>query len=238
MTTRGDVLELAILGELLVSELHGYELRKRLNMTLGTIRTLSYGSLYPCLKRLGAGGWIEQTDTSHPRARGNRRARIVYRLTPAGRRRLADSLADVDPAAWDDESFTVRFSLFAETTAEARAEILQGRRAQLVHRRSLLQQQLRGAHARWDRYTLELQRHGLDNLDDEITWLDGLIAAERGDSSTAETSTSDAGVTSDIRAQLTKPQASRGSSGYAAAPAAADQAPHVPATDRPHPKEN
>lgn len=178
VSTRGDVLELAILGELLVTPLHGYELRKRLNTTLGTIRTLSYGSLYPCLKRLVAGGWIEQAETP-PRGLSGRRARIVYRLTPAGRRRLADSLADVDPAAWDDESFTVRFSLFAETTREARLQVLEGRRARMVHRRSALRQQLHGAHSRWDRYTVELQRHGLEQLESEIEWLDTLIDAER-----------------------------------------------------------
>src|SRR5690625_7187458 len=72
--------------------MHGYELRKHLNVTLGTIRTLSYGSLYPCLKALVAGGWIEQADTAAPpHALAGRRARFVYRLTTAGKGRLADS---------------------------------------------------------------------------------------------------------------------------------------------------
>src|SRR5450756_2099517 len=49
---RSDVLELAILGLLAETPMHGYELRKRLNLLLGSFRALSYGSLYPCLKSL------------------------------------------------------------------------------------------------------------------------------------------------------------------------------------------
>ena len=32
--------------------MHGYELRKRLNLMLGWGRVLSYGSLYPTLKKM------------------------------------------------------------------------------------------------------------------------------------------------------------------------------------------
>ena len=45
------MLELAILGLLLESPMHGYELRKRLTGLLGAFRAFSYGSLYPALRR-------------------------------------------------------------------------------------------------------------------------------------------------------------------------------------------
>lgn len=38
--------------------MHGYELRKRLNTSLGVFRAFSYGTLYPCLKTLVANGWL------------------------------------------------------------------------------------------------------------------------------------------------------------------------------------
>ena len=57
---RGGVLELAVLGLLQESPLHGYELRKRLNTLLGSLRALSYGSLYPALRDM-------QTGRSHRR---------------------------------------------------------------------------------------------------------------------------------------------------------------------------
>ena len=40
--------------------MHGYELRKRLNLMLGWGRVLSYGSLYPTLKKMLAGALIEE----------------------------------------------------------------------------------------------------------------------------------------------------------------------------------
>ena len=46
------MLELAILGLLKERNMHGYQLKKRLADTLGGFWQVSYGSLYPALKRL------------------------------------------------------------------------------------------------------------------------------------------------------------------------------------------
>ena len=61
------MLDLAILGLLHESPMHGYELRKQLATKLGAIRAaISYGSLYPTLRRLQAAGWITE---ARPRRR-------------------------------------------------------------------------------------------------------------------------------------------------------------------------
>jgi DNA-binding PadR family transcriptional regulator len=52
------VLELAILGLLKESELHGYELKKRLTEALGALSSVSFGSLYPALNRLETAGAV------------------------------------------------------------------------------------------------------------------------------------------------------------------------------------
>ena len=44
--------------------MHGYELRKRLNLMLGWGRVLSYGSLYPTLKKMLRASLIEETLTT------------------------------------------------------------------------------------------------------------------------------------------------------------------------------
>ena len=46
------MLELAVLGLLAEQPLHGYELKKRLSETLGPLWGISFGSLYPALRRL------------------------------------------------------------------------------------------------------------------------------------------------------------------------------------------
>ena len=80
---KGAALEMAVLGLLHESPLHGYELRKRLNLLLGWTRLLSYGSLYPALKRMLREGVI--TEVTNP-ASVSLRQRITYQITPAGPR--------------------------------------------------------------------------------------------------------------------------------------------------------
>src|SRR5204863_8295094 len=86
MTRRPGVLELAVLGLLHESPMHEYELRKRLNVLLGSLRAFSYGSLYPCLKDLTKRGWIvEDRPTQLAQAVHGRRSKIVYKLTAEGK---------------------------------------------------------------------------------------------------------------------------------------------------------
>ena len=66
MSRRSGILEFAVLGLLRESPMHGYELRKRLNTSLGVFRAFSYGTLYPCLKTLVANGWLIEEPGSAP----------------------------------------------------------------------------------------------------------------------------------------------------------------------------
>ncbi|MBV9293402.1 MAG: PadR family transcriptional regulator [Frankiales bacterium] len=172
------MLELAVLGLLHTSPLHGYELRKRLNTLLGPFRAISYGSLYPCLKDMLASGLIAADDAASESGPG-RRSRIVYKLTAEGKERLQEQLAEGGPSAWDDESFGVRFAFFAQTDADVRLKILEGRRSRLEERREKVTTGLGRAREKLDRYTLELQQHGLESVDREVRWLNELIATER-----------------------------------------------------------
>src|ERR671921_1442773 len=63
MASRTDVLELAVLGLLHEAPMHGYELRRRLSTALGPFRALSYGTLYPTLRRLATNGFVTASDT-------------------------------------------------------------------------------------------------------------------------------------------------------------------------------
>lgn len=60
-------MDLAVLGLLSEQNLHGYELKRRLTVTLGTWSTPSYGSLYPALARLETGGAVRSLTESRPR---------------------------------------------------------------------------------------------------------------------------------------------------------------------------
>ncbi|WP_020574640.1 PadR family transcriptional regulator [Actinopolymorpha alba] len=178
MARRSGVLELAVLGLLHEAPMHGYELRKRLNSAFGWGRALSYGSLYPCLKTMLAEGWISD-DAPAAGTPPLRRAKIVYRLSPEGRRRFAELLDEGGPSAWEDDNFGVHFAFFARTDAAVRLRILEGRRRRLEERLDRVRTQLQRTQERLDAYALELQRHGLESVEREVDWLSGLIASER-----------------------------------------------------------
>ncbi len=178
---RSGVLELAVLGILHETPMHGYELRKRLNSLLGAFRAFGYGSLYPALKELLANGLIaeEVADVPVRPLDRPRRSKIVYGLTAEGKERLQDLLAQSGPASWEDDGFGVHFAFFGLTQADIRLRILEGRRSRLEERLEGFRAAATRTRERVDSYTLELQRHGLESVEREVRWLNELIASER-----------------------------------------------------------
>ncbi|HZG01976.1 MAG TPA: helix-turn-helix transcriptional regulator [Streptomyces sp.] len=194
MGRRSGILEFAVLGLLRESPMHGYELRKRLNTSLGVFRAFSYGSLYPCLKTLVQRGWLaeESGDGSEEALAAplaGRRARIVYRLTPEGKEHFEELLAQTGPDTWEDEHFGVRFAFFGQTSRDVRMRVLEGRRSRLEERLAKMRASLARTRERLDDYTLELQRHGMESVEREVRWLNELIESERAgrDQSRGET---------------------------------------------------
>ena len=176
--SKGATLELAVLGLLHDSPLHGYELRKQVDEVLGWSRLLSYGSLYPALKKMLRAGWIAEHVTAPEPGVVSRRRRIVYELTAAGDARFTRLVADVGPSAWEDEDFNMRFAFFSRTDSDVRLRILEGRRSRLQERLDRARRS-RGPEGA-DRYVTELQRHAIESVEREVRWLTDLIAAERG----------------------------------------------------------
>lgn len=177
MSKRSDVLEFAVLGLLHEAPLHGYELRKRLNATLGALRAFSYGSLYPCLKTLAANGLV--TEHTEEAAASGKRSRVVYQLTADGKEHFAGLLDESGPSAWDDDGFGVHFAFFGRTDAATRLRILEGRRSRLEERVAGFRSALARSRERVDSYTLALHQHGLESVEREVRWLSELIDDER-----------------------------------------------------------
>ncbi len=78
-------LELLILKTLAHDSMHGYGIAQRIHAAADDLLKIEDGSLYPALYRMEERGWIKSKwDVSE----NNRRAKF-YKLTGAGRRRLA-----------------------------------------------------------------------------------------------------------------------------------------------------
>jgi DNA-binding PadR family transcriptional regulator len=178
---RAETIELAVLGLLHEGPMHGYELRKRLNLMLGWGRVLSYGSLYPTLKKMLRGQLIEETSSTATPV--TRRPRIVYQVTAAGTREFERLMSEVGPIAWEDDNFDIRFAFFSSTDMEIRLRVLEGRRTRLQERLDRIQRELAMTQKEVDRYAGELQRHGVESVQREVNWLSDLINAERGNPS-------------------------------------------------------
>ncbi len=159
--------------------MHGYELRKRLNLMLGWGRVLSYGTLYPTLKRLLRDGYIEESPGSPTAVTG--RPKIVYTVTDAGHAEFERLMSEAGPAAWEDDNFDIRFAFFSRTDMEIRLRVLEGRRMRLQERLDRVQRELSMTQAEVDRYAGELQRHGVESVEREVRWISDMIRAERGE---------------------------------------------------------
>jgi DNA-binding PadR family transcriptional regulator len=170
------MLELAILGLLKERSMHGYQLSKRLTDALGGFWRVSYGSLYPTLKRLEREGAVEQVFDGVTVGR----RRNVYRITDQGERLFLELLEETaKDTSTEENRFRVRLAFFKYLAPDTRIRLLERRRAHLEERLSKIRASLASTRERPDTYTLSLMQHGRETTEQDIAWLDGLIAAER-----------------------------------------------------------
>jgi DNA-binding PadR family transcriptional regulator len=191
------MFELAVLGLLAESDLHGYELKKRLGDLLGPWSSVSFGSLYPALARLERAGLVVaaapavQPTAPEPapmsgslgaelaayRARGRsrpaggRRSRKVYALTTEGREALRRLLAD---PGGDDRSFSVRVAFCRHLSPDERLDLFRRRHDAVAERLAGRERDARAA----DPYRRRSSEFWDDRLRRELAWIDDLIAAE------------------------------------------------------------
>jgi len=196
------VLELAILGLLQEQPLHGYELKKRLSEMLGSFWGVSFGSLYPALRRLERAEAIEvvsglPTDTTAASSRPmpptgslkgeaaaarirllpsptGRRPRKAYRITPRGHEQFIQLLS-ADDTGDDERLFTLKLAFCRFLDAPARMELLSRRRTELADR---LNRAHRTRGPSVDRYTRSLLEHRTRSTERDLEWLDDLITQE------------------------------------------------------------
>lgn len=171
------MLDLALLGLLKERAMHGYELKRQLGQRLGFFWTVSFGSLYPTLKKLESRGCVERVPDTDARSR----RRQVYRITPSGEEHFLELIEQGSSSAWEEDKFPLRFAFFGYLPTETRVWLLQRRRDYLEERltegRAGLTRARRG---RSDPYTLSLMRHGVEQTEHDLAWIDELLIAEGG----------------------------------------------------------
>ncbi|HLE38182.1 MAG TPA: PadR family transcriptional regulator [Acidimicrobiia bacterium] len=163
------MLDMAVLGLLREGPMHGYELKQRL-VDLGFWR-ISFGSVYPALRRLERAEFIEGTPGS-----GRRKE---YRITADGKEHFQQILEDGASEVENTSAFRVRLAFFRYMNPETRIEFLERRKTVLRVRIAAARNSLRRTADRVDRYTHSLMEHGVRSAEADVAWLDELIASER-----------------------------------------------------------
>jgi PadR family transcriptional regulator, regulatory protein PadR len=85
-------LEMLILKTLSLGAMHGYGIAQHIQQISQDVLQVEEGSLYPALQRIQLKGWVSSEWGLTPT---KRRARY-YKLTPLGRKQLAQEVADFD----------------------------------------------------------------------------------------------------------------------------------------------
>lgn len=197
------MLELAILGLLKTQPLHGYELKRRVSEELGMVGAVSFGSLYPALRRLEKAGAITAADPEiaavpipatgslageaaaamrRMRPAGGRRKK-AYRLTSRGEA-LFEELLNADAAASDDDrEFALRLVFAQHLAPGARLRLLERRRAELIEQLASAQRadgpRAGSAPIPIDRYARSLVEHRVRTVELDLAWVEELILAEQ-----------------------------------------------------------
>lgn len=178
------VYELFVLGELMRGPQHGYRLQMIMQRILGPFHRLSWGTLYPLIRRLEQQGLITSTVEAeageHTGERGQ--GRKIYSPTPAGRDRFFALMLERGEYTPDyPDLFTMKLSKFPLITVEQRLLILQQYRAYLStlreHYAAGSQQLTKNPGIGKDElpYLLQIAEHHIRKFDAELAWLDDMI---------------------------------------------------------------
>ena len=169
------MIELAILGLLKERPMHGYQLHRELSEQLGGLWKVSYGSLYPSLRRLERDGAI----TSEAGSGGGARRKTVYAITEPGERVFLDLLQEPpQEGQTEDARFRVRLAFFRYLPPETRVRLLERRRQGLQDRLAEVNGHLRDP-GTTDDYQRALLEHARAATESDIAWLTDLIQVER-----------------------------------------------------------
>lgn len=120
-----------ILGLLMEGPKHGYEIKRQIEKLSGLFWKVSYGSLYPALRKLADNGCISTNQG------GNRNAprRKTFRLTEKGEAVLRAWLLDTETASRVDRNttneFMLKFVFFGYLSGQERDNLIASRLKQL-----------------------------------------------------------------------------------------------------------
>jgi PadR family transcriptional regulator AphA len=174
-------LKFALLGLLAESPKYGYELKRRFEGALGNVWSVSYGQLYPTLRRLSELGWVtKKTEPGKKAAEKN-----IYSITDKGRNKLDEWLLKPVRSSYRvKDEFTLRFLFFNKLAPGHVLEYLKEYQKKTAEQRAGFQKTLESLQGEIDFFLQGIIRKGIVHLEAEEKWLEEVISSLRNPTST------------------------------------------------------
>jgi PadR family transcriptional regulator AphA len=169
-------LKFALLGLLAERPKYGYEIKREFEGALGNVWSVSYGQLYPTLRRLSEQGWLtKKTEPGKKAAEKN-----IYSITEKGRRKLDEWLLKPVRSTYRlKDEFTLRFLFFRKVAPASVLEYLRGYQKKTQEQRESFRRTLEALPAGVDFYLQGIIRKGMAHLAAEDRWLQEVIESIR-----------------------------------------------------------
>jgi DNA-binding PadR family transcriptional regulator len=146
-----------ILGFLMQESMTGYELRKFFSVSFSFFSGLSYGSIYPALKRLESEGLI----TMELKVQDGSPNRKVYTITEKGREEFLSSIREPIPFEQQRYNFLMHLFFFSHLPPEERVRLAEEHLRSVEEVRESLEAVASVVEAGGDRFQLMTFRFGL-----------------------------------------------------------------------------
>ena len=168
-----------LLGFLMRSSMTGYDLRKAFSMSFSFFSGLSYGSIYPSLKKMESRGLISK----HVEIQDGAPNRKVYTITEAGKRVFLDALRSPFVPEQPRNTFLMRLFFFAHLSPEEREAIALAQLDSVERLRKELESARPQIEARADRFQYLCFQIGVryfENLAGDISMMTEALKDENG----------------------------------------------------------
>lgn len=164
------MLELSALGLLQREPLHGYRLKQRLELFMGSCISVNYGAIYPLLKRLEERGYIQVILEEAGDAGSSRK---VYGITVAGRERWLYKMLEQPQESWvkSRSRFLIKYFFFSDLNIQNRLRLLEYRLRACQQRMAYLNQK-EIEYVPADSYQSDIWQRAKFLLDSEYKWLE------------------------------------------------------------------
>ncbi len=164
------MLELATLGLLQKEPLHGYLLKKQMELFMSGCISVNYGAIYPLLRRLLDRELItEQGDDN--------KTRKIYSITDQGKERWREKMLEHPQESWVNarSRFMIKFCFFSYLSWEERLKLIESRL--MICQLKLEDQDLNIVYD--DPYQSEALRKYKLEIVEEIDWLGCQLQREK-----------------------------------------------------------